>query len=772
MSKLPVCRFHALILAFSIFLSFNSLAQTNDDCTNATVIPTALDSICLSNQTNRNATASNVPRTKCLSSLNNEVWYTFVATKNVAFIELEGPTGSPLLNPSIALYTGTCAALEEIACASGENIFSTSARLRVENTVPNTKYFIRVSSAVSGNFRLCLRQVQTDPFWDCPTAKSVCSNQPISIPEMFYGGKIINEMSDATCFGTLNSGLERSSAWLTFTAANSGNLTFTITPNNPRLDIDFVLYKLPNGKGDCTGKIVERCMAAGDLSFPSPCMGPTGLNETSTFTQAPPNCEVSGHKNFLKALTLEQGATYALAVLNIDDGEANAFRRGGFRLQWGGTARFLSNDVIFPNDTVVAVGGTATLVVRPAISGQPLPTVTWTDGTATTTGSSLVVPMPQAGVRRYLVKAGECAVDTVVVRAVTPLWDCDKKLRLSCKRDTIIEYVVGNGNDPTELNDASCLPRRGNNAEAYSSWFTFVADDNGSLDFTLTPLNAADNLDFVVYRLPNGPNNCANRVVERCMGANNVAQGCSGPTGLRANATATALSATQCQDNNFLRSLTLQAGTAYALSVVNNGPTAANTRFEQRGFRLQWGGTAQFRWIQFPRDTTIPEGQSVTLSTIPLTGLATPPTVTWFELDKLGNRTERHKGLSHVVTLAGDSVVYIVSATNGLCSVEKKVTVRSQKYLFELPNIFTPNGDEFNNVLKPVLKSGDLVRIEVWSRWGNLIYDSDIDQPSNGWNGTVKSGEEAPQDVYFYRATVRKRDGTIEIKVSEVTLVR
>ncbi|MFN5652158.1 MAG: gliding motility-associated C-terminal domain-containing protein, partial [Flavobacteriia bacterium] len=45
----------------------------------------------------------------------------------------------------------------------------------------------------------------------------------------------------------------------------------------------------------------------------------------------------------------------------------------------------------------------------------------------------------------------------------------------------------------------------------------------------------------------------------------------------------------------------------------------------------------------------------------------------------------------------------------------------------------------------------DQVSIQIFNRWGNLIYDNDNYQ--NDWNGTDMSGKALEEGVYFYTVT-------------------
>ncbi len=92
----------------------------------------------------------------------------------------------------------------------------------------------------------------------------------------------------------------------------------------------------------------------------------------------------------------------------------------------------------------------------------------------------------------------------------------------------------------------------------------------------------------------------------------------------------------------------------------------------------------------------------------------------------------------------------------------------------DVPNLFTPNGDQTNSYFQIYVPGGTLDEISVltmkiYNRWGTLIYDNDT--PETGWDGTYK-GEPCPMDVYAYVIEVAYQDGRREALRGDLTLVR
>lgn len=91
-----------------------------------------------------------------------------------------------------------------------------------------------------------------------------------------------------------------------------------------------------------------------------------------------------------------------------------------------------------------------------------------------------------------------------------------------------------------------------------------------------------------------------------------------------------------------------------------------------------------------------------------------------------------------------------------------------------MPNAFTPNGDNMNDVIKPVISCDILdYSFQVFDRWGNLVFSTtDINQ---GWDG-IFNGAPATEGVFVYRIDYvgqSKRGETTEDTVSgSFTLIR
>jgi len=95
--------------------------------------------------------------------------------------------------------------------------------------------------------------------------------------------------------------------------------------------------------------------------------------------------------------------------------------------------------------------------------------------------------------------------------------------------------------------------------------------------------------------------------------------------------------------------------------------------------------------------------------------------------------------------------------------------------VYVLPNVFTPNGDELNDLFVPFpgyqfIQSIDL---KVYNRWGQEVFSSS--DPAINWDGTEEhSHQKLPDGVYYYSCIVReiRLEGIVDVPLSgAVTIV-
>lgn len=241
--------FLTILIAF-LLLSINGYAQpANDACATAISIPVGNGTCSSPLYTNVAATSVGDPATPACwnpATKSNTVWFSFVAT--TADVEISTNFAGTLANTQIAVYSGACGGLVQLACDedvnTGAGLLHTDIILH-GLTVGNT-YYIMVdgNGATTGTFGICVQQALPItpplPVQDCASAQFLCSVSNVSIPDGTGGPGAVNE--PGSCFFSA----ERSSWWYSFTAATSGTLAFTITPNAV-IDYDFAVFNTTAG---------------------------------------------------------------------------------------------------------------------------------------------------------------------------------------------------------------------------------------------------------------------------------------------------------------------------------------------------------------------------------------------------------------------------------------------------------------------------------------------------------------------------------------------
>lgn len=152
--------------------------------------------------------------------------------------------------------------------------------------------------------------------------------------------------------------------------------------------------------------------------------------------------------------------------------------------------------------------------------------------------------------------------------------------------------------------------------------------------------------------------------------------------------------------------------------------------------------------------------------------------------------TEPGNGNTYIATETG-AYILVVDALRLRDSVRVKLQDTIQVIFdaecckIRMPNAFTPNGDDKNEVFAPVLPQHCVFQeyqLQIYNRWGKKVFDTNLmntDYTPNtliGWDGKI-DGKDAPSDVYVYqlRYTARSTQGdpyTPSIEKGDVTLIR
>lgn len=122
------------------------------------------------------------------------------------------------------------------------------------------------------------------------------------------------------------------------------------------------------------------------------------------------------------------------------------------------------------------------------------------------------------------------------------------------------------------------------------------------------------------------------------------------------------------------------------------------------------------------------------------------------------------------------TITLIASSSMGCKDTAMSIIKIKDDAVFFIPNTFTPNGDQHNQVFKPVFVTGfDAFNYEmkIYNRWGEIIFEShDVD---GGWDGTYlfRADQIAPDGTYPWKITFKTSLTDEKITRSgHVTLIR
>lgn len=323
----------------------------NDDCQFATFI-SDIDGYCSSPGEFTNVGASPDPAFQDICFLNylNGVWFSFVPKEPAINVRVfgAGVGVNTLRFPKMALFS-SCGNF--VNCSPGKS--QSSDEFVISNLTIGQVYYLMVESAenLEGTFQLCIDDFTPipSPQSDCDEAVVLCSKEPFSVESLNSQGNDPNE-ANGSCIGG-----ELASSWYVWECDQSGTLTLELTPANLGIeqivdDLDFVIFELPGGIGDCNNRIELRCMGSGANTFNNGqiepvstwaiCNRATGLAEGETDVVETGGCQ-DGSNNYIAPLDMISGTTYGILINNFTNNGL------GFSIEFGGTGTFVGPEADF-----------------------------------------------------------------------------------------------------------------------------------------------------------------------------------------------------------------------------------------------------------------------------------------------------------------------------------------------------------------------------------------------------------------------------------------
>ncbi len=110
--------------------------------------------------------------------------------------------------------------------------------------------------------------------------------------------------------------------------------------------------------------------------------------------------------------------------------------------------------------------------------------------------------------------------------------------------------------------------------------------------------------------------------------------------------------------------------------------------------------------------------------------------------------SKRHSYADEIATDSIFDISLVVENSAGCYdSVQITDTIHTT---FSAPNIITPNNDGRNDFFTAKTSGNVKFSMKVFSRWGNVVFESEKPSTSVVWDGRLRSGQLVSSGVYFY----------------------
>lgn len=135
-----------------------------------------------------------------------------------------------------------------------------------------------------------------------------------------------------------------------------------------------------------------------------------------------------------------------------------------------------------------------------------------------------------------------------------------------------------------------------------------------------------------------------------------------------------------------------------------------------------------------------------------------------------GNPNSNLPNPNNQYTTGGTYTVMLI-ASSGPCSDTAYATIIIEdEFMLEIPNVFTPNGDNSNDVFYVKSKGVKEFDLQIFNRWGEKIFQ--FSGPKAEWDGNSTSGAKVPDGTYYFFLKANGFDGNELEKQGTVNLFR
>ncbi len=122
--------------------------------------------------------------------------------------------------------------------------------------------------------------------------------------------------------------------------------------------------------------------------------------------------------------------------------------------------------------------------------------------------------------------------------------------------------------------------------------------------------------------------------------------------------------------------------------------------------------------------------------------------------------------------LAGTFTVTLYVRKGSCMDTIKKIISVEIPSQMVVPNVFTPNGDNVNDVFFIKATNLDEITMLIYDRWGHKVFDLVSDKGNLAWDGKNQFGKEVAEGTYFYIIKAKGKDGNSFEKNGTISLFR
>lgn len=135
-----------------------------------------------------------------------------------------------------------------------------------------------------------------------------------------------------------------------------------------------------------------------------------------------------------------------------------------------------------------------------------------------------------------------------------------------------------------------------------------------------------------------------------------------------------------------------------------------------------------------------------------------------------GNNEQFLQGTHAYTTYGTYTITQILSNFYGCLDTSYEQIKILPEFRFWIPNAFSPDGNELNDVFMPITFGISNYTFEIFDRWGHRVFLTH--NTKEGWDGTFKN-KACQQDIYTWKVTYRNSENDeFEKKLGHVMLLR